>query len=145
MRKEILKKAQEILDEEDTGQINAGYLQDDYTDLEEFLLYDETYGLAERLGFDSPIEAWEANPLVQFSTDPGDLRIVPESPSVGGDINVGDSVRPIVSAQPGLSTRRDYLVTELTEMEGRPMIVLQTGPDPELDYAVVSPNEVVKV
>ena len=145
MRKEILKKAQEILDEEDTSQINAGYLQDDYTDLEEFLLYDETYGLAERLGFDSPIEAWEANPLIQFSTDPSDLRIVPESPSVGGDIYVGDSVRPIVSAQPGLSTRRDYPVIDLTEMEGRPMLVLQTGPDPELDYAVVSPNEVTKV
>ena len=145
MRKEVEKFAQDILDEEDTSQTNAGYLQDDYMDLEEFLMYDETYGLAERLGFDSPIEAWEANPLVQFSTDPGDFGVVPESPSVGGDINVGDSVRPIVSAQPGLSKNRDYPVVDLTEMEGRPMIVLQTGPDPELDYAIVSPNEVIKV
>ena len=145
MRKEIEKFAQDILDEEDTHMVSATYLQDEYLDMEEFLMYDETYGFAERLGFDSPIEAWEANPLIQFSTDPGDYGLISGSPSVGGDINVGDSVRPIVSAQPGLSKNRDYPVIDLYDRDGRPMIVLQTGPEPEQDYAIVSPNEVVKV
>jgi hypothetical protein len=40
------------------------------------------YGLAERLGFDTPEAAWEANPLVRGSVNPGDYAVVQE-----GDAN----------------------------------------------------------
>jgi hypothetical protein len=52
----------------------TGRLQRQYTDFEEFAVYDGMYGLARRLGFDSAEEAWEANPLITGSTEPGDYR-----------------------------------------------------------------------
>jgi len=45
-------------------------LQNVYSDFEEFLSYDEIYNLSERLGFSSPEEAWEANPLISGSVNP---------------------------------------------------------------------------
>jgi hypothetical protein len=47
-----------------------------YSDLEEFIAYDELYGLAERLGFKSAKLAWVANPLVEGSVEPDDYRKV---------------------------------------------------------------------
>ena|GEM_PF-3470685 len=41
-----------------------------------FQAYDETYGIAHRLGFESAQVAWEANPLIQGSVIPEDLRVV---------------------------------------------------------------------
>lgn len=38
--------------------------------------YDEHYGLAKRLGYGSAQAAWEANPLIEGSTDPRDFRVV---------------------------------------------------------------------
>lgn len=49
-----------------------------YADLEEFTAYCNTYNIHARLGFDSPEEAWEANPTVQSSVLPEDLRAVPD-------------------------------------------------------------------
>jgi len=46
-------------------------------DFEEFQNCSDIYGLAERLGFDSAREAWDANPVVQGSTIPSDYKIVP--------------------------------------------------------------------
>ena len=50
-------------------------LRKSYTDLEEWKSYSQTYGLAERLGFDTAEEAWEANPIIEGSTNPSDFRI----------------------------------------------------------------------
>jgi len=47
-----------------------------YSSLEEFVAYDELYGLAERLGFKSAELAWAANPLVEGSVEPSDYRRV---------------------------------------------------------------------
>lgn len=47
-----------------------------YKSLEEFKAYDEMYSIANRLGFKSADKAWEANPLIQGSTNPSDLRVV---------------------------------------------------------------------
>jgi hypothetical protein len=52
----------------------TGRLQKQYVDFEEFAAYNEMYDLARRLGFESAEEAWEANPLITGSTEPGDYR-----------------------------------------------------------------------
>ena len=41
-----------------------------------WLAYAQTYGLAKRLGYATAQDAWEANPLVEGSTDPCDYRVV---------------------------------------------------------------------
>jgi hypothetical protein len=53
-----------------------GRLRKQYSDFEEFQAYSETYGLAERLGYDTPEEAWEDNPMVQGGVRPEDFRKV---------------------------------------------------------------------
>lgn len=47
----------------------------EYRDFEDFQGYCEVYGIHERLGFESPEEAWKYNPIIQSSTVPSDLRI----------------------------------------------------------------------
>jgi uncharacterized protein (DUF2147 family) len=54
----------------------TGRLQNQYDSLEEFEAYNEIYGLAARLGFDSAAQAWEANPVIGGSTNPDDYRKV---------------------------------------------------------------------
>jgi len=56
-----------------------GKLQDQYENFEEFESYCETYGIAKRLGYDTPEEAWEANPTVKGSINPEDYKKVDES------------------------------------------------------------------
>ncbi len=52
-------------------------LRDNYdNNFEQWQAYAEIYGLCERLGFDSPEEAWEANPVIQGSVNPADFKIV---------------------------------------------------------------------
>lgn len=41
-----------------------------------FVGWDQDYGIASRLGFKSAREAWEANPLIEGSVNPSDLRVV---------------------------------------------------------------------
>jgi hypothetical protein len=53
-------------------------LRNVYANLDEFTIFAETYGIHTRLGFASPQEAWDANPTIQGSTDPDDLRVVTE-------------------------------------------------------------------
>ena len=55
-------------------------LRENYTSLEEWTTYAETYNLCARLGFADAESAWEANPLIQGSTNPGDFRRVAEIP-----------------------------------------------------------------
>lgn len=51
-------------------------LRENYEDLDEFASYARIYGLLARLGFDNAEDAWEANPVVQGSTNPDDYRVV---------------------------------------------------------------------
>lgn len=51
-------------------------VRDNWSSLEELQVYSETYGIAERLGYESAEELWEANPTVQGSTIPSDLKVV---------------------------------------------------------------------
>lgn len=51
-------------------------LQDNYENLGEWISYANMYGLAKRLGYEDPIEAWKENPFVQGSTDPKDFKVV---------------------------------------------------------------------
>lgn len=51
-------------------------LQKNYNSLEEFVSYCEIYGIHTRLGFDTPEEAWDENPIIQGSVIPSDLKLV---------------------------------------------------------------------
>lgn len=51
-------------------------LQKSYSDYLDFLTHSRVYGIAERLGFSSAREAWIANPVIQGSVNPSDLRVV---------------------------------------------------------------------
>jgi len=53
-----------------------GYLQDTYNDIEEFRKYNEIYGIANKLGFDTVEDCWTANPYYYSSTNPADIKIV---------------------------------------------------------------------
>jgi len=55
-------------------------------DREQWEAFDQIYGLAERLGFDSVDDAWDANPLICGGTNPSDFGILSdktEDPTVG--------------------------------------------------------------
>ena len=49
-------------------------LQNVYDSFEEFEAYSDMYGLAERLGYDDPMEAWDENPKIQGGTNPADYK-----------------------------------------------------------------------
>jgi len=51
-------------------------LRKNYTSFEEFTGYAEIYNIHKRLGYKTPKNAWKANPLIQGSTNPTDLRKV---------------------------------------------------------------------
>lgn len=53
-------------------------LSEQFHTLQYFKDYDETYGLAKRLGFNSAEDAWERNPIVQGSVVPEDYCRVHE-------------------------------------------------------------------
>lgn len=44
--------------------------------LGDWLAYSCTYGLAQKLGYETAQDAWEANPMIEGSTDPSDYRVV---------------------------------------------------------------------
>lgn len=52
------------------------HLQANYKCFSEFESYSNIYGLHERLGFKTAEEAWDANPLLEGSVNPSDLRVV---------------------------------------------------------------------
>ncbi len=70
----LKKKSMQLLKEWD------GRLQDAYDgSFEEFEEYNEIYGIARRLGYETTTDAWEANPLIAVGVDPSDLRVIREN------------------------------------------------------------------
>lgn len=65
-------------------------IQDVYDSLDELIAIDDTYHLSTRLGFKSAEELWDANPMVQGSTDPSDYKLAKEFKV--SDIKIGDLV-----------------------------------------------------
>ncbi len=51
-------------------------LRKNYRGFKEFEAYDQSYGLSRRLGYADARAAWNANPEVRGSVDPGDFEIV---------------------------------------------------------------------
>lgn len=51
-------------------------LRKNYDSFEQFKHYSEMYGLAQRLGFKTPEDAWSANPVIQGSVSPEDFKVV---------------------------------------------------------------------
>lgn len=58
-----------------------GKLQRQYANFEEFEGYDSNFNLANRLGFKTAREAWEANPLIQGSVNPSDYSLAYTKPT----------------------------------------------------------------
>jgi hypothetical protein len=54
------------------------HVQEVYESLEELESYDNTCGIAERLGYSDAESLWEDNPVIQGSTDPKDFKVVDE-------------------------------------------------------------------
>lgn len=52
-------------------------LRKNYANFEEFEMYSEIYGISRRLGYKSAKTAWRANPMIEGSVNPDDLRKVP--------------------------------------------------------------------
>jgi len=60
-----------------SGEMGEQYrLQDSYPSYEEFMSYCVLYNIHGRLGYKTVKGCWRANPLVQSSTNPSDLRRV---------------------------------------------------------------------
>lgn len=57
-----------------------GRLKDQYENLGEFDRADTAYNLAKRLGYATAFAAWDANPLIEGSVNPGDYRKVATPP-----------------------------------------------------------------
>jgi hypothetical protein len=74
LESKVLKTKSPLLKEEVLTEKWRDKLQNVYSDFEEFNDYNEIYNLAKRLGFKSAEEAWDANPTIQGSTEPGDYK-----------------------------------------------------------------------
>ena len=51
-------------------------LQSRYSSADEWHTYSVMYGIAKRLGFSACHPAWVANPVIESSVNPSDLRVV---------------------------------------------------------------------
>jgi uncharacterized protein (DUF2147 family) len=49
-------------------------LQENYSSFSEFNSFDNIYGIAHRLGYKTAKGAWRADPIIEGSTNPEDLR-----------------------------------------------------------------------
>ena len=106
-------------------------LQQRYADLEEFIVFCETYNIHARLGFDSPEQAWEANPTIQSSVLPEDLRVVPDPEdlkqavleaipyAVDPSIGSSDSQVTIHHIKGDFNPKRGEIITQATDAEIR--------------------------
>ena len=54
-------------------------LQSSYSSFAEFEAWDETYGISARLGYKTAKGCWRANPMIESSVDPADLRKAKET------------------------------------------------------------------
>ncbi len=60
-----------------SGRMGEQYkLRKAYANFEEFEGYCENYAIHTRLGYKTPASCWKADPTVQSSTEPSDLRKV---------------------------------------------------------------------
>lgn len=88
-----------------------------YNTFEEFEGYCENYSISERLGYNSPQEAWDANPTIQGSVRPEDCRVVLS------EDNEVEFIRPEVEAifkkfYDGKATK-EQLIKKLHGFDGR--------------------------
>lgn len=68
-----------------------GRLQDVYTDIDEFQAFSNIYNFADKLGYGTARGVWHANPLMEGSSIPSDLRVVHPTEQIVGsqEIEVG--------------------------------------------------------
>ena len=101
-------------------------LQDRYSSFEEFEHYSSTYGITKRLGFNGDRIAWNANPLIEGSVEPSDLRVSP-------GIHVGDGITCVVG-----SDRYSYTIVEILSPK---KIVVQKDREKRIDNNGMSEDQ----
>lgn len=93
-------------------------LRENYdNNFEQFDAYDEVYNLSIRLGFKNAEHAWNANPIIQGSTNPLDFRVVL------GEHNeveiVNDEVKELFSKFLSGKINKDKLISKLNAIDNR--------------------------
>ena len=79
-------------------------VKDSYSSLDELRSFSEVYGIHKRLGYPSAQDLWKANPLIQSSVNPNDLRVVLD------EHNRCEFIRPEVEA-----VVKKFLKKEITQ------------------------------
>jgi len=65
-------------------------LHENYEDFQDFFTYNQTYGLAKRLGYRNAVEVWNANPLICGGINPSDFSLVGEKEEILEDVEIGE-------------------------------------------------------
>ena len=122
----ILTK-KEIMEQFNKKQLNEekvwkDHLQNVYTDKEEFLRWDEVYGLSIRLGYKNPYRAWYDNPLIQGSTDPADYKKVIQKQNIKETTEVSKKHPSVINQErinkeTGKETKKDRDQTFMKNMD----------------------------
>jgi hypothetical protein len=73
---------------------NRNLLHNRYDDFEDFESYCEMYGVHKTLGYKTPKQAWDANPIVESGTNPSDFRKVSKY-AKGGSLDADRFAKPM--------------------------------------------------
>ena len=90
-------------------------LQSNYSSFEEFEGYCENYGNHKTLGFDTPQEAWDVNPIIQGSTEPSDYRVVLGAYNHCPIVN--DEVKELFKQFLSDKIKKEYLIAKLKSID----------------------------
>jgi hypothetical protein len=114
---------------------NRNLLHNRYDDFEDFESYCEMYEVHKTLGYKTPKQAWDANPIVESGTNPSDFRKVSKY-AKGGSLDADRFAKPMgwrwkdsavedgiinrasLSHSPSLKMRREY--PDYVAFENRP-------------------------
>lgn len=92
-------------------------VQENWSSLEELQGYDENYGIASRLGYETAEKLWEDNPIIQGSTNPSDLCVVlTKHNQVPG---LEDEVKEIFTKFMNKDFELDVLIKKLTKLDNQ--------------------------
>jgi hypothetical protein len=99
----IKEEVENVLTELWKSRLRKNY-DDDY---EQFVQYDSIYNIAARLGFESPEEAWDKNPMIQGGVNPKDLKVVSEFITSGNELEILDNAARDINKD-FFNNRADY-------------------------------------
>jgi len=117
-------------------------LQDVYVDFEEFKSYSEVYNLHQRLGYDTPEDAWMDNPLVEGSVDPADYKkissMIPEQYKLKSEII--SSLDSLIFEYPQIDT--DSVKVKVAELDDEQIEIIGDLVDAYLRFSIPDDFEI---